>query len=169
MFRRLESARVEPLAPGDTVTVQAVFDALSEEQRFQRSHAPMPRLSTYMLRHLANVDGARHVALVLTVAGLPAGIARYVTTAPGEAELAIAVGARFSNRGYGRRLLNELLAQASVNGVSTMTFEFLPGNAVAQHLAVTQGAAIQRAGLTLFGTLCVPPAVTYLWEQPMVS
>ena len=170
MSRPLESVRVDPLAPGDTATVQAVFDVLSEEQRAQRFHVPMPRLSSYMLRHLADVDGTSRVALVLSVAQRPAGIARYATTAPAVAELAIAVGAEYANRGYGRRLLNELLMHAAVSGVTSMEFEFMSGNAVVRHLAVTQGAVTRRTGLTVTGTLPIPPVAAYLRDhQPMIG
>lgn len=153
MIRELECVHVDLLSPGDTETVQAVFDAMSDEQRAQRFHVAMPRLPAYMLRILADVDQSRHVALVLKVAGRPAGIARYVRTSPEEAELAIAVGSDFVRRGYGSRLLAELMAHAARNGVTILRFEFLASNEAARRLALTHDATVLATGAKQTGIL----------------
>lgn len=152
--------QIEPLAPGDTATVQTVFDGLSERQRRQRFHVPMPRLTRSARRALADVDGIRHVALVLKIGGRPAGIARYVVTGPGEAELAIAIVSEYAGRGYGTGLLEELMAHAGRRGVSRLQFELLADNLPARQLARNHGATLRLDGATYHGVLRTGTATT---------
>lgn len=146
------------LTPGDIDTVQAVFDGLSETQRYQRFHVPMPVLPGYMRRLLADVDGVRHAALVLRISGRPVGIARYVVTSPGEAESAIAIASEAAGRGYGTDLLEQLVAHAYRHGVTRLSFEFLAENQRARHLVERYGATFRREGTKFHGLLSTAPA-----------
>lgn len=156
---------VELLTPGDTATVQAVFDGLSAEQRYQRFHLPMPRLPRSMRRLLAEVDGVRHAALVLRVGGRPAGIARYVVTRFGEAELAIAIASEVTQRGYGTGLLEELMAHAYRHGITRLRFEFLAENLPARQLVQRHGATFRLDGAKYCGVLPTAPATSPLRQH----
>lgn len=146
------------LTPGDTDTVQAVFDGLTETQRYQRFHVSMPVLPGYMRRLLADVDGVRHAALVLRIGGRPVGIARYVATSPVEAEAAIALTSDVAGRGYGTGLLEELVAHAYRHGVTRLSFEFLAENQAARHLVERHGATFRREGTKFRGLLSTAAA-----------
>jgi GNAT superfamily N-acetyltransferase len=150
--------RITLLAPGDTATVQAVFDGLSPEQRYERFHVATPVLPRTTLRLLADVDDARHVALVLELEGRPAGIARYVVTGPGEAELAIAVVAEFAHRGFGTVLLEGLLAHAHAHGVARLHYEILTANAAARRLVARYGSTPAMSGTRVTGFVRTAPA-----------
>lgn len=144
---------VQPLLPGDTATIQAVFDGLTPEQRRQRFHVPMTRLPQYMHGLLADVDGTRHVALVLRIGGRPAGLARYVVTGVGEAELAVEVVAEHAGRGHGRLLLEELLAHARRNGLVRLRFELLAENEPARRLLAHYCVQPRSHGGKYYGTV----------------
>jgi len=83
--------RLRPLCRGERDLVARFFEGLSEESRRRRFLQPLPRLPEAMLRHLTDVDGRRHVALVAEVGGEVAGIARFVAL-PDEPGAAAASG-----------------------------------------------------------------------------
>jgi GNAT superfamily N-acetyltransferase len=122
--------RLRPLRRGERDLVARFFEGLSEESRRRRFLQPMPRLPEAMLRHLVEVDGRRHVALVAEVGGETAGIARFVALArePGAAEVAVTVTDRFQGRGIGRLLLEALGRVAPQAGVGAFVFLVDPGN-----------------------------------------
>lgn len=125
-------------APG---IVDAVFGALSPRSRYLRFHSPVPRLTAPLRAHLADLDGHRHVALVAEAQGVPIGIARFVATGDGEAEMAVAVVDRWQRRGVGQRLLTALTGIAADLGYTRLTGSVLPENtamlALAARLAPT--------------------------------
>ena len=66
------------LEPGRGRCLLAVFAGLSARSRELRFLTAMTTLRPSVVRALTAVDGCRHVAWLATVAGRPAGIARYV-------------------------------------------------------------------------------------------
>ena len=87
-----------------------------------------------MRRHLLDVDGVLHRALVAEVMDddgwRPVGIARYIRQ-PGtdsEAEAALEVVDDWQHRGVGVMLLRALFADARGTGVCTLVGDVLPGN-----------------------------------------
>jgi GNAT superfamily N-acetyltransferase len=122
--------RLRPLGRGERDLVAGFFAGLSDESRRRRFLQPMPRLPAAMLRHLVDVDGRRHVALVAEVDGECAGIARFVALPdePGAAEVAVTVTDRFQGRGIGRLLLDALGSAAALAGVTAFVYLVDPGN-----------------------------------------
>jgi GNAT superfamily N-acetyltransferase len=122
--------RLRPLGRGERYLVAGFFAGLSDDSRRRRFLQPMPRLSAAMLRHLVDVDGRRHLALVAEVDGECAGIARWVVLPdePGAAEVAVTVTDRFQGRGIGRLLLDALGPSALRAGVSAFVYLVDPGN-----------------------------------------
>jgi GNAT superfamily N-acetyltransferase len=122
--------RIRELRTGEHHPVDAVFAGLSPESRYLRFHAGLPHLSDTMREALVAVDGRRHVALVAESqpGGEPVGIARFVATAPDQAELAIAVIDAWHHCGVGRRLLDELRRRAEGLGYRELTALVLPYN-----------------------------------------
>src|SRR5215207_1169856 len=119
---------VRELRTGEYHPVDAVFAGLSPESRYLRFHAGLPRLSDTMRNALVAVDGRRHVALVAESqpGAEPVGIARFVATAPDQAELAIAVVDAWQHCGVGRRLLIELRRRAERSGFRELTALVMP-------------------------------------------
>jgi GNAT superfamily N-acetyltransferase len=122
--------RLRPLRRGERDLVARFFEGLSAESRRRRFLQPMPRLPAAMLRHLVDVDGRRHVALVAEAGGEVAGIARFIglPDEPGAAEVAVTVTDRFQGRGIGRLLLDALGRVAARAGVGAFVYLVDPGN-----------------------------------------
>ena len=112
---------VRPLRNGDTATVQAVFDRLSEESRRTRFNGLKNRLGEQELRWLATV-GPKHHVLVGYVDGdpEPVAIARLVRSGA-SAEVAFEVADAYHGRGIGSALTQELVADACAAGIVEVT------------------------------------------------
>jgi L-amino acid N-acyltransferase YncA len=125
--------RVRPLTAGDGVTLDAVFDGLSERSRYLRFHGPVPRLTARVRASLLDIDGHRHVAVVAEAwsagAWAPVGIARAIRTGPGVAELAVEVVDDWQGQGVGRLLLEDLRERAAALGYRELHAEVLLSNA----------------------------------------
>jgi GNAT superfamily N-acetyltransferase len=137
--------RLRPLCRGERDLVARFFEGLSEESRRRRFLQPLPRLPEAMLRHLTDVDGRRHVALVAEVGGEVAGIARFVALPdePGAAEVAVTVTDRFQGRGIGRLLLDALGRVAARAGVGALVYLVDPSNR--RVLAVLRAMGVRLA------------------------
>jgi GNAT superfamily N-acetyltransferase len=140
---------LRPLHRDERELVAKFFAGLSAESRRRRFLSPMPRLPEAMLGRLVDVDGHRHVAMVATVDGECAGIARYVMLAdePGTAEVAVTVTDRYQGRGIGR--LVEALRPAAVRaGLTTLVYLVEPTNRPALGLLQSLGVELAfRDGL----------------------
>jgi GNAT superfamily N-acetyltransferase len=141
---------LRPLHRGERDLVAGFFAGLSEDTRRRRFLQPMPRLSEAMLRHLVDVDGRRHAAVVAEVGGECAGIARFVALPdePGAAEVAVTVTDRFQGRGIGRLLLDALGDSATRAGVTTLVYLADPTNRPVLRLLRSLGVGLSfRDGL----------------------
>ena len=100
-------AILRPLVPDEPERIQEVFDALSDRSRYLRFHAATPRLTGTALRHLARVVACERGAVVAMIGARAVGVAQWARYAdePHVAELAVAVGDRFQQRGIGRALV----------------------------------------------------------------
>ncbi len=152
-----DTPHIRPLTAGDERTVEAVFGLLTPEQRSQRFHVAMPRLTPGMTRHLADVDGHDRVALVVELGGRPVGIGRYTRVGPACAELAVAVAAEHTGRGLGSSLVDALARHAVRAGIEELVFEVTGTNAVAQHMARSRGAVLVRTSGAAHGSLHLSP------------
>lgn len=142
------SAALRPLGPGETEPLLAVFDQLSAASRFDRYLAGVPRLPSTMLKALAAVDGHDHVAWLASVAGQPAGIARYVRVGAASAEVAFEVADAHQGRGLGTALLDTITTVASAHGVRRVQATVLPTNAPSLRLLARLGIPLTlRDGL----------------------
>ncbi|MCI2240388.1 GNAT family N-acetyltransferase [Paenibacillus sp. TRM 82003] len=128
------TAHVRPIRPSDAELVAAFHSRQSEESRYMRFFAPMPRLSTRDLERFTNVDHVDRVALVATVGEDIVGIARF-DAAPARAgsrraaEVAFNISDAHQGRGLGSVLLEHLAAAARERGIRRFTADVLPQNA----------------------------------------
>ncbi|WP_432509015.1 bifunctional acetate--CoA ligase family protein/GNAT family N-acetyltransferase [Kineococcus auxinigenes] len=128
------TAHVRPIRPSDADLVAAFHSRQSEESRYLRFFAPMPRLSSRDLERFTNVDHVDRVALVATVGEDIVGIARFDATpvragAPRAAEVAFNISDAHQGRGLGSVLLEHLAAAARERGIRRFTADVLPQNA----------------------------------------
>ena len=112
---------IRPLRPGDTATVQAVFERLGDASRRTRFNGLKRRLGEQELRRLATV-GPNHHVLVAYVDGdaEPVAIARLVR-AGASAEVAFEVADAYQGRGVGSALTQELVSDACAAGIVEVT------------------------------------------------
>jgi RimJ/RimL family protein N-acetyltransferase len=125
---------VRPLADGDTATVHALFERLSDASRAARFHGAKPRLSDAEAAQLAAVGADRHV-LVAWVDGdpEPAASARLVRDAADRcaAEIAFEVADRYQGHGVATALVRMLLDDARAAGISRIEGLVQPSNRAA--------------------------------------
>jgi GNAT superfamily N-acetyltransferase len=144
------AVHLRPLRRNERELVAGFFAGLSAESRRRRFLQPMPRLPEAMLARLVEVDGRRHVAVVATVDGECAGIARYLALADqlGTAEVAVTVTDRYQGRGIGRLLVDALKPAAVRAGLTTLVYLVEPTNRPALGLLRSLGVELSfRDGL----------------------
>jgi RimJ/RimL family protein N-acetyltransferase len=130
---------IRPIDPDDGPNLQAAYQRLSPESRYQRFLAIKPQLSAQELRYLVDVDGANHVALLATPPDRPnfiLGVGRYVRLAddPHAAEFAVVVGDPFQGEGIGVALLEAVARAAVEHGIERFTATMLAENVAIHRL-----------------------------------
>lgn len=112
---------LRPIDPDDKGALAAAFERLSEESRYRRFFAPVPKLTPAMLTYLTDVDHHDHEAIIAVdpATGDLLGVARYVRAGeePDVAEVAVTVIDDWQGRGLGRVLLERIAARARQEGV----------------------------------------------------
>jgi GNAT superfamily N-acetyltransferase len=145
------------LADGSRITVRQIrvedrtrlvkgFERLSAESRRRRFFTPASELSEAQLDYLTNVDHHNHEALVAfdVAGGEVIGVARWVRTAPEEAEPAIVVADAWQRKGLGRRLLALLRERARDEGITRFVAPVLAENGAAIALLEALGGTTRR-------------------------
>lgn len=142
--------------------LQAHFTDLSEESRYRRFLAAMPKLSPSMLRQLVdNVDDVDHVALFAQViprghgvprsgpplVGIPIGIGRFIRdpARPHSADVAVTVIDTWQHRGIGALLISALARSALRRGIDLFVADVLATNSAALALLKHAGEATRSA------------------------
>jgi acyl-CoA synthetase (NDP forming)/L-amino acid N-acyltransferase YncA len=128
------TAHVRPIRPDDAELVARFHVNQSEESRYFRFFAPLPRLSARDLARFTQVDHVDRVALVATIGEDIVGIARFDAAPvrpgrPRSAEVAFNISDAHQGRGLGSVLLEHLAAAARERGIRRFTADVLPSNA----------------------------------------
>ena len=143
MTTTTQTLRVRRLRSDDTHVVDTVFAGLSDRSRYLRFHTPVPRLNGPMRRMLLDVDDRDRLALVAETPASggwePVGVAHLIRTAPGHAEIAVAVIDAWHRRGVGRTLLTAVRVAATAHGLDRLTALVLAENHAAQALIHAPG------------------------------
>jgi GNAT superfamily N-acetyltransferase/nucleotide-binding universal stress UspA family protein len=121
---------VRPIESADRDRLRAGFERLSPESRYRRFFSPVNELSERDLDYLVEVDHHDHEALLAVPpdGGPGYGVARFVRTAPEEAEPAIVVVDDWQGRGVGGLLLDVLAERAREEGIARFRAPVLARN-----------------------------------------
>src|SRR5690625_2014301 len=117
------AAHMRPIRPEDAEALQDFHVRQSEQSRYLRFFAPMPRLSRRDLERFTIVDHPDRVAFVVKAGSDIIAVGRYDRTGPSEAEVAFNVADARQGSGLGSVLLEHLAAAARERGISTFTAE----------------------------------------------
>lgn len=151
-----------PITPADKGALRRFHAKLSEESRYRRFHASKAELTQGDLRYLTEVDGERHIAVVVVDPARPGdllGVARAVTLddGTGEAEIAIVVRDDVQAAGVGAFLVSDLRDRASQAGMGALVAEVQADNHRALRFFQGQGARQRQTGWSGVYALILPP------------
>lgn len=147
---------VRRIRPSDKASLQVALGRLSEQSRYSRFLTPKSSFSAAELRHLTEVDGVDHVALV----AVPpddreriVAVGRWVRWAdrPDSAETAIVVADHLQRQGLGGELGRLLAREAGRRGITRFTATILGSNVAASRLLASMHVHLERhttSGLT---------------------
>lgn len=128
LLRDGRTAHLRPILPEDRERLVAFYDSTSDESKYLRFFAPMPRLSERDLERFTHVDHRDRVSLVMTLGGAIIGVGQYDVVKPGEAEVAFLVQDSHQGRGIAQLLLEHLAQAGRERGVERFVAEVLPEN-----------------------------------------
>jgi GNAT superfamily N-acetyltransferase len=141
------AVRVRPLTRDDRDELDAAIQRQSMQSRYSRFFTPVRRLPDAALDRLVDVDGRRHIALVLLGPGdEPIAIGHLIR--PDEtsdtAEITLAVDDAWQGRGAGSSLAHALIEAGRPLGVCALTASVRMDNAAALALLGSLGAVRSR-------------------------
>ncbi|GGD19417.1 bifunctional GNAT family N-acetyltransferase/acetate--CoA ligase family protein [Nocardioides daphniae] len=128
LLRDGKVAHIRPIRADDAELLVDFYSRVSDESKYYRFFAPMPRLSDKDVRRFTHVDHDARVAFVLLSGQQMIAVGRYDTVDPGEAEVAFLVEDRHQGRGIGQLLLEHLAQAGRERGIERFTAEVLPDN-----------------------------------------
>ncbi len=131
LLRDGRTAHLRPISPDDAEGLVEFYAQVSDQSKYFRFFAPMPRLSERDVERFTSVDHHKRVAFVLTVGGKILAVGRYDVDdeAPdSRAEVAFLVQDQHQGRGMGQVLLEHLAQAARERGVKRFVAEVLPDN-----------------------------------------
>ncbi|SDH40460.1 GNAT family N-acetyltransferase [Propionivibrio dicarboxylicus] len=139
-----ERITLRPIAPEDADIEQEFVRHLSDESKYYRFMDALRELTPATLIRFTQIDYAREMALLATIAEGKTerviGVARYVVCADGEtAEFALVVADAWQKRGIGRQLMAALIEEAQEKGIRRMVGDVLAMNAKMLRLAGALG------------------------------
>ncbi|HSE69414.1 MAG TPA: GNAT family N-acetyltransferase [Nocardioidaceae bacterium] len=122
----------------DVDEVQAMHDRCSESSLYRRFHAPLPRVSTRLVRQLVAPGGGWSV--VAETGGRVVALACVAPVSPSEVEVGLLVEDQHQHRGIGSRMLHEIAVDAASRGFRAIELHAQPENDRVL-------ATVQKAGL----------------------
>ncbi len=120
---------VRPVVGGDAPVLERELARADLETVYQRFFRAPVKLGSAQIERLTHLDYQTRLALAaFTPDGEGLGIARYETTEPGVAEIAVVVRRDARKLGIASRLLELLEEAAAARGIGRLTALYLPGN-----------------------------------------
>ncbi|UYN93000.1 MAG: bifunctional acetate--CoA ligase family protein/GNAT family N-acetyltransferase [Enhydrobacter sp.] len=129
LVHRGETLRIRPIRPQDEPLLQAFTRRLSAEDIRLRFFGPLRELSHEMAARLTQIDYDREMAFLLLDGEELLGVGRLAAD-PGfeQAEFALIVASDRQGRGYGRLLMDNVLAYAKTRGIKRVIGHVLREN-----------------------------------------
>jgi GNAT superfamily N-acetyltransferase len=149
--------RLRLIRPDDKPRLVEILARLSPLSRTMRFFAARARFTQNELRHLTELDGIDHVAILVLRGEESLGVARFVRSERGGlvAEPALAVIDEFQGRGIGRILVRRLAAAAHERGIRRFEAEVLPRNGAALRLLrELDGSVPRHAAASWYSITC---------------
>ncbi len=128
LLRDGHTAHLRPMRVEDRELLTEFYSRVSDQSKYLRFFAPMPRLSERDLDRFSDVDHRDRVAIVLTVADRMIAVGRYDVVEKGEAEVAFLVEDKHQGRGIAQLLLEHLAQAGRERGVDRFVADVLPEN-----------------------------------------
>ena len=123
------AAHLRPIRPTDADALQDFHQRQSEQSRYLRFFAPMPKISPRDLARFTRVDHVDRVAFIVLVGEDIIAVGRYDRVSPHTAEVAFNVSDSRQGTGLASVLLEHLVAAARERDINEFTAEVLPQNA----------------------------------------
>lgn len=158
------AATVRALRPDDRERVARAVRGLERQSIYYRLFSYRNELTEAGLDRIMRFDPEREVVLLVTIGEgdgeTVVGSGRYVSSAPGTAEVAFVVEEDYHGRGIASRLLCHLAIVARANGIATFEADVLADNKPMQHVFARSGWPMQtrREGDAVHVTLALPDA-----------
>jgi RimJ/RimL family protein N-acetyltransferase len=124
------AVEIRPIRTDDSQRLQASHAHLSADTVYRRYLAHKPQLSSSDVRHLVDVDGCDHFALVATLGEEIIAVARFIRIKgdPEAAEFAIVVRDAHQRHGLATALMRRLAQAAAERGVTRFVATILSDN-----------------------------------------
>ena len=139
---------IRPIRPEDAELEASFVRNLSDNARHFRFMVGLKELPREMLIRFTQIDYDRELALVAMVeregTETQIGVARYATTGPRVANVAIVVADGWQGRGIGKRLFGLMIESARARGFERLEGEILAENEGARALVVGHGFTLRR-------------------------
>ena len=129
----------------DLPAVKAMHEGMSSNNSYLRFFNLSQLSAEQEATRVCRPSGADHAALLALCSGQIVGVASYEVAGHGpEAEIAIAVPDNMHNRGIGTLLLEHLVSDAGLRGITTFTASVLTQNAEMQRVFRDAGLSARR-------------------------
>lgn len=127
---REDTFEIRSATPGDEPRVREFLEGLSRDSRWNRYHAAVPRIRSWMVNSVVGADHVRHEALLAISDGRVVGVAEWGRTVDedGAADIAVVVSEDCRRHGVARKLMRRLARRARVEGIETFTGTILSMN-----------------------------------------
>ena len=139
------TVEIRPARTDDLPAVQAMHEGMSSNNSYLRFFSLGQLSAEQEAARVCRPSGADHAALLALCSGQIVGVASYEVSGHGpEAEIAIAVPDNMHNRGIGTLLLEHLVSDAGLRGITTFTASVLTQNAEMQRIFTDAGLSARR-------------------------
>jgi acyl-CoA synthetase (NDP forming)/RimJ/RimL family protein N-acetyltransferase len=122
------TAHLRPVHPTDGPALVEFYAHVSEQSKYYRFFAPMPKLSEKELHRITHVDHHNRVCFVLLVAEKIIAFGQYEGIGEHRAEVAFLVQDAHQGRGIGQLLLEHLAQAGRECGITRFEAQVLPDN-----------------------------------------
>ena len=127
---REDTLEIRSATPDDEPLVREFLEGLSRDSRWNRYHAAVPRIRSWMVHSVVGADHVRHEALLAVSDGRVVGVAEWGRLAQddGTADIAVVVSDDCRRHGIARKLMRRLARRARSQGIETFTGTILSMN-----------------------------------------